>query len=242
MNMNRKVVAIHQPNFFPWLGYFDKIARSDVFILMDNVQFPKKGGTWSNRVQLAVNGKASWVTMPIVRSFHGNRNINEIQIDNATSWRENLLKTVQNNYGRAPFFKQVFPLFTDLVNNPTDRLAEYNKAAINVLAKAVGLDISKLVIGSTLKVEGAATDLLINMTRALGGTAYLAGGGAGGYQEDKKFVTAGIELIYQNFVHPTYPQCNTAEFISGLSIIDALMNVGFDGVKAMFAGDTSTSR
>jgi hypothetical protein len=242
MNMNRKIVAIHQPTFFPWLGFFDKIARSDVFILLDDVQFPKKGGTWSNRVQLAVNGKASWVTMPVVRSFHGTRIIKEMKIDNSAPWRENLLKTVQNNYGRAPFFKQVFLLFTDLVNNPTDSLADYNKAAINVLAKAVGLDISKLVIGSTLEVEGAATDLLINMTRAVGGTAYLAGGGAGGYQEDEKFAAAGIELIYQNFIHPTYPQYNTSEFIPGLSIIDALMNVGFDGVKAMFAGATSTSK
>jgi len=242
MNMNRKMVAIHQPNFFPWLGYFDKIAHSDVFILMDNVQFPKKGGTWSNRVQMVIDGKAAWVTMPIVRSFHGTRIIKDMKIDNSTPWREKLLGTVQMDYARAPFFRQVFPLFTDLVNNPTDRLAEYNKTAINVLAKAVGLDISKLVIGSTVEVEGAATDLLINITRAVGGTAYLAGGGAGGYQEDEKFAAAGIELIYQNFVHPTYPQCNTAEFISGLSIIDALMNVGFDGVKSILAGDTSTSR
>jgi len=235
MNMNRKVVAIHQPNFHPWLGYFNKIARSDAFIIMDNVQFSKKGGTWSNRVRLVVNGKASWVTMPVVRSFHGTRIIKDMEIDNSTPWREKLLKTVQMNYAHAPFFKQVFPLFTDLVSNPTDSLAEYNKAAINILAKAVGLDISKLVIGSTLEVEGDATNLLISMTHAVGGTAYLAGGGAG-YQEDDKFVSAGIELIYQNFISPVYPQCNTAEFISGLSIIDALMNVGFDGGKAMLVG------
>jgi hypothetical protein len=231
MNINRKIVAIHQPNFFPWLGYFDKIARADIFVILDNVQFPKKGGTWSNRVQMVVNGKASWVTMPIIRSFHGNRNINETQIDNAIPWRENLLKTIQNNYARAPFFKQVVPLFTDLVNNPTDSLAEYNKAAVGVLARSVNLDTSKLVVGSTLKTEGAATDLLISLIRAVGGTAYLAGGGAGGYQEDDKFATAGIELIYQNFVHPVYTQFNTAEFVPGLSIIDAIMNVGFDGVK-----------
>jgi len=238
----KTVVAIHQPNFFPWLGYFDKLARSDVFILMDNVQFPKKGGSWLNRAQLVVNRKATWVTMPVIRSFHGTRRINGIQINNATPWRESLLKTMQMNYARAPFFERVFPLVTDMVNNPTDSLADYNQAAINIMAEAVGLDASKFVIGSTLKVEGAATDLLINMTRAAGGTAYLAGGGAGGYQEDEKFAAAGIELIYQNFVHPGYPQCNTAEFIPGLSIIDTLMNVGFDGVKAMLAGTASASR
>ena len=76
----KKVVAIHQPNFFPWLGFFNKVACSDVFILMDNVQFPKKGGSWSNRVQLAINGQAAWVTMPVVRSFHGTRIIKDMQI------------------------------------------------------------------------------------------------------------------------------------------------------------------
>lgn len=229
----RKVVAIHQPNFFPWLGYFDKIARADVFILMDNVQFPKKGGGWSNRVQLAINGQAAWVTMPVVRSFHGTRLIKDMQINNSTPWREKLLKTVQMSYARAPFFEQVFPLFENLVNNPTDGLMDYNEAAIRAIAAAVGLDTSRLVIGSTLGAAGAATDLLISMTRAVGGTAYLCGGGADGYQENDKFAQAGLELIYQNFQHPIYPQVNISEFISGLSIVDALMNCGIDGTRRL---------
>ena len=227
----RKVVAIHQPNFFPWLGFFDKIACSDVFILMDNVQFPKKGGSWSNRVQLIVNGKAAWVTMPVVRSFHGTRIIKDMQINNSTPWRENLLKTVQMNYARALFFEQVFPLFKNLVNNPTDRLMDYNEAAIRALAAAVGLDTSCLVVGSTLDTVGEATDLLISMTHAVGGTAYLCGRGAEGYQEDDKFAQAELELIYQHFQHPIYPQVNTSEFIQGLSIVDALMNCGIEGTR-----------
>jgi hypothetical protein len=238
-NVTRKIVAIHQPNFFPWLGYFDKIARADVFILMDNVQFSKKGGTWENRVRLIVGGKAAWVTMPVFRSFHGNLNVNEVRINNATAWRGNLLKIVRTNYGRAPFFNQVFSFFSELVNNPTDVLADYNRAAIETIANSVGLDANKMILGSTLDVSGAATELLIRMTRAVGGTAYLAGGGAGGYQEDEKFAAAGIELIYQNFQQLGYPQFNSTEFIPGLSIIDALMNVGFDGLKVMLTTDPS---
>ena len=75
--MNR-VVAIHQPNFFPWLGYFDKIARSDVFIFLDDVQFPKTGGVWSNRVKILIGGEARWSTAPIDRSFTGTRKICEM--------------------------------------------------------------------------------------------------------------------------------------------------------------------
>lgn len=231
--MTSRVVAIHQPTFLPWLGYFDKIARSDAFILMDDAQFPKKGGTWSNRVWMLVNKQAAWVTMPIVRAYHGTRLICEMKINNRTSWRAKVLKTIQMNYARVPFFEEVFPFLTELVNNPTDSLADYNIAAIQALVSALGLDLSKLIPGSTLDVEGEATDLLIVMTEVVGGTAYLCGGGAAGYQEDEKFAKAGIELIYQNFKHPVYPQMNASEFIPGLSIIDVLMNLGFEATNAL---------
>ena len=78
------IVAIHQPNFFPWLGFFDKIARADVFCLLDNVQFPKTGGTWINRVQLWINGKAAWATAPVDRSYSGVRRIREMQARRGT--------------------------------------------------------------------------------------------------------------------------------------------------------------
>ena len=235
----RKVVAIHQPNFFPWLGYFNKLARADIFILMDNVQFPKKGGGWGNRVQLIINGQPAWVTMPIVRAYHGTRLVRDIQINNSTLWREQLLKTIQTNYARAPFFSQIFPIFKNLINNPTDNLAAYNETAIRPIAKAIGLDTSRLVIGSTLDVAGERTDLLISMTRAVGGTAYLCGGGADSYQENDKFAQAGIELIYQQFQHPAYPQWNTATFVPGLSIIDALMNCGINRTRLLIQQNRS---
>jgi hypothetical protein len=231
--MSDKVVAVHQPNFFPWLGYFNKIARADLFLVMDNAQFPKKGGTWSNRVRLAVNGRAAWATMPIVRAYHGRRRIGEMRINNATPWRDKLLKTIQASYSRAPFFFEVFPFLAEPVNNPTDSLTEYNLSAIISLAIALQLDPAKIILGSTLNVEGDATDLLIAMTRAVGGTAYLCGGGAAGYQEDERFAAAGIRLIYQDFQHPIYPQINTHEFIPGLSIIDVLMNCGLEKTRAM---------
>ncbi len=186
----KKVVAIHQPNFFPWLGYFDKIARADVFILMDNVQFPKKGGSWLNRVQLVVSGQATWITMPVVRSFHGTHLIKDIQINNSTPWREKLLRTAQINYAHAPFFGQVFPFFTDLVNNKTDLLHDYNTFAIRSLIEMLQLDKCRSILGSTLNVEGNATDLLVSMVKAVEGTAYLCGGGAGKYQEDNKKLDA----------------------------------------------------
>ena len=85
------LVAIHQPNFLPWLGYFDKLARADVFVLLDDAQFPKKGGTWVNRARLLVSGRPDWVTVPVDRSYHGTRTIIEMQIDDARPWRRKLI-------------------------------------------------------------------------------------------------------------------------------------------------------
>jgi hypothetical protein len=228
-----KIVAIHQPNFFPWLGYYDKIARCDAFILLDNVQFPKTGGTWSNRVRILVNGQPAWLTMPIVRAYHGVRRITEMEINDSVPWREKIIKTLQANYTRAPYFKELFQILEALVNNPTNSLCTYNIHAITVIADLLGLDTGKLILGSRLQVNGQATDLLIEMTRAVGGAAYLCGGGADGYQEDEKFSAAGLKLIYQNFAHPVYPQMGPSEFFPGFSILDVLLNCGIQGTRSL---------
>ncbi len=199
---------------------------------MDNAQFSKTGGTWTNRVQLIVNGEPAWVTMPIVRAYHGVRSVREMRISADPTWRGKLLRTLEHSYRRAPKFGAVFPWLAQLVENPTDGVAEYNLAAIRAVCTALDLR-APLEVGSALRAERRATDLLISMVRAVGGTAYLAGGGTAGYQEDDKFHEAGIKLIYQEFQHPTYPQFNTTSFKPGLSVIDALMNCGFDGTAAL---------
>jgi hypothetical protein len=233
----RRLVAIHQPNFFPWLGFFDKVRRVDVMIAMDNVQFSKTGGTWSNRVKVLVAGRPAWLTVPIVRAYHGTRTIAEMEIDNHQPWREKMLKTIELNYRRAPRFAAVFPWLADLIANRTDRVVEFNLHTILSIMKAIQLDQSKLVTGSDLQVNGHATNLLIDMVRTVGGTAYLVGGGADDYQQDELLTSAGIEVVYQAFQHPIYPQFSSVTFVPGLSIVDALMNLGFDGTAALLSGN-----
>ena len=229
--MTEKLVAIHQPNFFPWLGYFDKLARADVFVLLDDVQFQKKGGTWVNRVRLLVNEEPSWVTVPVVRSYHGVREIREMRIDEQTPWRRKLQATIQASYGRAPHADDVMPLLSELIDNPTDELGEYNRASIAALAERLGIE-TELVPSSSLGATGRATERLVELVKAVSGSGYLAGGGAGGYQEDEQFSEAGIELVEQNFKPPTYPQL-ASEAVPGLSVIDALLNCGFEGTRGL---------
>jgi hypothetical protein len=102
--IKQKIISIHQPNFFPWLGYFDKIAKADVFIFLDDVQFPKTGGVWTNRVKFIVSGEPNWITAPIDRNYSGTRNINEMQFLPNNSWRDKTRKSIENSYRKHPYY------------------------------------------------------------------------------------------------------------------------------------------
>ncbi len=227
------IVAIHQPNFFPWLGFFDKIQRSDVFVFLDHVQLPKTGGTWSNRVKVLVNGQAKWATAPIDRSFHGLRAINETRFQNGAPWRRSFVDLLARNYGKAPFYAETMEAVLPLVMNPENNVARYNADAVLGIAGALGIACDRFRWSSQLNIEGHSNEMLISLTGRVGGSAYLCGGGASTYQNDALFRESGFRLIYQNFVCSPYQQIHATSFVSGLSIIDALMNMGVQGVSSL---------
>jgi WbqC-like protein family len=229
------IVAIHQPNFFPWLGYFDKIARSDHFVFLDHVQFQKTGGVWSNRVRMMIGGRPQWVTAPINRAFSGMRAVNEIEFADRLPWRDKLLKTLAASYGRAPYYAETMSCVAPLVANEERNLARYNGHAILTLAAHIGMRAPAWHWSSALGVDGQSSDLLVSITGRLNGEVYLCGGGAGGYQQDAAFAAAGLALEYQNFQHPQYDQRHGAGFVPGLSIVDALMNCGREGVSRLWS-------
>lgn len=231
------LVAIHQPNFFPWLGYFDKIARCDHFVFLDHVQFQKTGGVWSNRVRLLVSGSPEWVTAPIVRSFHGVRAVNEIEFAGNQPWREKLLKTLRASYGRKAFYPETMQFLEPIVMHTDNNLARYNSHAIMQLADHVGLNAPAWHWSSRLGASEQSTELLVALTQRVGADRYLCGGGAGEYQQDAAFSVAGLTLQYQQFNHPIYAQRHGEAFVAGLSVIDALMNCGRTRVGQMLRGE-----
>lgn len=226
--MNR-IAAIHQPNFFPWLGYFDKIARCDEFVVLDDVQYQKTGGSWSNRVKLLVVGEARWWTAPLQRPAHGTARIDELAWA-AGPWRDKLLRTLEHNFAGHPFFRETLALVQPLLSSPEQNVAAYNLGALRALCDALGIR-RELRLASRFAVAGASNERLVALTRAVACDTYLAGGGAQGYQQDAIFADAGIDVRYQAFAHPVYPQRGAREFVPGLSIIDALMNCGVAGTR-----------
>lgn len=217
------LVAIHQPNFFPWLGYFDKIRRADAFVFLDAVDYPRSGsggmGSWTNRVRLNIQGEARWITCPIKRIDLGTP-ISRVTIDDDQPWRVKLLRTLEANYRKAPRYAEAMALIEPLIRAPQRNLAAFNICAIQSIAAALGLE-TRFLLQSDLPGQGKATELLASLVRAVGGNAYLAGGGAGGYQENDVFAARGLELIYQGFTPRPYG--DPARFIAGLSVIDYLM-------------------
>src|SRR5262245_10308701 len=220
------LVAIHQPNFFPWLGYFDKIRRADAFVLLDAIDYPRSGsggmGSWSNRVRIAIQGEPRWLTCPIRRMPLG-RPLLAAEIDDSQPWRRRLIATLTANYGRAAHFRQAMAVLRPLIERPESNLAAFNIAAIGVIAQHLGVQ-TRFLRQSELPYAGKATELLIALVKAVGGDAYLAGGGAGGYQEDELFARHGVKLIYQGFTPQSYGA--DEPFLPGLSVIDYLMRDG----------------
>jgi WbqC-like protein family len=227
-----RVVAIHQPNFFPWLGYFDKIARADVFVVLDDVQFSKTGGSWTNRARLLENGRPAWKTVPVRRAAQGLQPIRSVVMDEAP-WRSKLLSFLRTYYGAAPAFGDVMPFVAELVEYPATRLCDFNINAIERLLTRLGLERTRLVRQSELAAGGHATELLVNLVRAAGGTEYLSGDGSDGYLDAGAFARAGLALRFQGFTQQAYPQRGVTEFVGGLSIVDALMHCGFDRVREL---------
>jgi hypothetical protein len=220
------LVAIHQPNFLPWLGWWDKLARADALVLLDDVQFPKTGATYINRVDILRHDHAGPITVPVTRSYSGLRTVAQMRTDVQRPWRAKMLKTLQTYYGRAPRFTETIELLEPLLLDDTDVLLDYNERALRALASHLHLGPERFVRASTLPSEGRSTHRLVSLVRACGGTAYLEGGGAREYQEDELFARAGLRVVRQEFRARPYPQGRADGFVPGLSVVDALMWLG----------------
>jgi len=222
------IYAAHQPNYLPWLGYFHKIARADVFVILDDVQFEQ--GSYQNRVQIKTPQGPQWLTQPI-RHKHPQTTA-DVGFDTRVDWREKHLKQIRSNYGRAASFHRVFPLFEQWLNEAHgEKLAAVNISLIEAVARAIGLK-TEIVLSSSLNVTSSSAVRLVEIGTKLGASVYLSGHGAKKYQNERDFQTAGIALRYTDFTPGRYNQL-WGEFTGGLSVIDVLFNIGLDGtVKA----------
>ncbi len=233
------LVAIHQPNFFPWLGFFNKAASCDRFIFLDDVQYERKGaGSWVNRVKLAGKTEPFWVTLPVQRTFSGVRAILEMKVDNRQPWRRKLVKTVHHRYSKTPHFREILGLLEPLITFSTESLVDYNLHTLQGLFQALEIPWEKTCRSSLLSSRGTATERLISLVQAVGGKTYLSGRlAAETYHDQHLFDEAGIEVIVQSFRPPLYPR-GMGEPVAGLSLIDVLFHCGVSGARRLVRDTT----
>jgi hypothetical protein len=215
------IVAVHQPQYLPWLGYFDKIRRSDVFCYLNDVQYKKN--EWQNRNRIKTAQGWQWITVPVRYRFP--QKINEVYINNAVEWKKKHLQAMITNYNRAPYFKQVVRILEDAFSKDWEFISELNIHLIESLKILLNLETKRSVCSSDLNLREEPTDRLIDICKALGADTYLAGQGGIEYMDMERFEKSGLKVIIQEFRHPVYPQM-FEEFQSHLSIVDLLCNCG----------------
>jgi hypothetical protein len=212
------LVAIHQPHYLPWLGYLQRMAQADLLIVLDHVQFERGG--YQNRTQVRVEGAAHWLTVPLEQRSQNER-IVEQRIDARQDWATTHYETLERAYGAAA----TAPL-RRVYESPWERLVDLNAVLLDFLRTAFDIR-TPLVNSSELDVAGAKSELALNLCQAVGADALLVGlGGSRAYLDRAAFARAGIELVFQEFQHPVYPQRGPGPFIAGLSALDLLFNRG----------------
>lgn len=215
------LVAIHQPHYLPWLRYIEKIARADAFIVLDNIQFNKNG--WQNRNRIKQGGQATRLTVPIHATFP--TRLDAVRIDPTRPWARKHIQSLQQAYSRAPYFASHCGFLAPVLARPWSYLNELNRALLEGFVHTLGIQ-TPIHYASALDVPGEATDRLIHLIQAVGGTAYYSGAYAlESYLDAAALERAGIELRLQEWNAPRYPQ-GPGEFIPDLSIVDMLAQCG----------------
>lgn len=219
------ICAIHQPQTYPWLGYFAKIMQADVFIFLDNVQFKKN--EWQNRNKIRTTNDWLWLTVPVIHHF--GQNICEVKINDTVDWRNKHLQTLRTYYGKAPFFKQYFEEIATLYKTDWQNLAQFNIASVRLIMKLIGIGTPTLIASEIKELNDnpnlSADERLVVATKAVGADIYLSGAGGHNYLQTDLFPQNGIELRFQSFEHPVYRQMTT-DFLPFMSILDLLFNEG----------------
>jgi len=221
--MNKKVIAAHQPNFLPWMGFFYKWFKADLMVFLDDTAFSRR--SYINRVQIRYTSNKLWLTIPLLQKGRFNQPICQMEIQDDILWRDNVRGKLKSSYGKAKFFKDYFPEFEAIIKKEYHLLASLNIELLKWLSDKLEIE-TPWVLSSSLKgVEGKATERLVSICRCLGATHYLSGFGGQKYHEKEIFDKHHIECVIYDFKHPVYPQLS-GDFIPGLSTLDLLFNCG----------------
>jgi hypothetical protein len=228
-----KTVAIMQPTYLPWIGYFSLMDQSDIFIFLDSVQFDKRSWQQRNRIKTAQGEK--YLTVPVLTKGRGNQKICEVEIDESQNFVGKHLRTIENVYSKAPFFTEYWDAFSSLLNRKHMLLADLNIDLIQWFKDIIGIKV-EFEKSTKFNPQGNKVELLVNLCNTIGADKYLSPQGSKSYiEKNNLFDSNKIELEFQQYTHPMYRQSHNV-FIPYLSILDLIMNEGSNSLSIIRSG------
>lgn len=228
-------LAVLQPGYLPWLGYFDQMIRADVFLHYDTAQFDKN--SWRNRNRILTANGVQWLTVPV--SVRLGDRIRDVTIASGTAWARKHTATISQSYAKAACRDAYLADLEAILARPWRHLIDLNLALVDAFLDWFGIRCRHGLV-SDYDVEGSQTEKLVNLCRAVGADRYLSGDAAADYLDTECFRQHGIAVEWQRYRHPRYPQCRWTgstgaepEFVPYLSALDLLMNCGPEGGKIL---------
>lgn len=217
------IVATHQPYFIPYPGFFYKARHSDIFVILDTVQFPR-GTTWISRNRLKNDQGTLWLTIPVWKKGLGLQSICDVRICHAFGWVAKHLASLKSAYAKAPYAAAHLPFIEDTYQARFEKLIDLNMRFIHYLMRQLNID-TEIKLLSELGVQTAGNQLLVDICHQLGASVYLAQPASAKYLDGGLFQKEGLQI---EFIKPpawVYPQL-WGPFIANLSVFDMLFNCG----------------
>lgn len=221
-----KICAIHQPHYLPYMGYIDKMYRSDVFVFLDTVQFVRRG--WQNRNKIRTAGGEQWLTIPVLKEGRSQK-ICDTMIDTTrAAWKRKHLRAIELNYSKAKYFDKFWPRLKRLyVETEADKLASFNVVLVEWFRFMLIPEWDgELVIASDYGgISEEPTERLIDLCQKFDCDTYLAGEGGHNYMNTDAFCKAGITVVWQKFKEKERTQ-HYMPFLPNMACLDYLLNCG----------------
>lgn len=225
--------VVLQPMYLPWMGYFGMIDQADIFVFYDDVQFSRDSWQQRNRIKVPEDsGQTEWLKVPVVKDF--GQDIRSVQIKQDREWRQEHLSVIKSAYGPEPVpygttsavcFDDYITVFEEIYSRDWESLLDLNVHLIKKLSNVLGISDVDFYSSSDFDIGSSGTDKLIKTLQHIDADEYISGPGAKDYLDIDQFIESGVSLYWHEFNHPKYDQLY-GEFVSHLSIIDALFNVG----------------
>ena len=236
-------LAVMQPTYMPWLGYFDLLDQADHFVFLDDVQLARQSWQTRNRIRGSA-GKELMLSVPVRHSGDLDVTLAETEIDDGKPWRKKHARTVEQVYAKAPHGQTAAILWQEILTRPEIRLAGFNSAAIERVANAIGLAV-RTSRSTSHDLPTDRIDRLIALCEQTGCDTYLSTPGALEYMQADdafaRFDARGLNVVFQSYTHPSYDQ-GSEDFLSHLGIVDALAHVGIDAVLPLIRSGRQPSR